>query len=172
MKVYARLGEGEKAKDTKSMFFAHGAASFQKFGTEEQLCKGCDMLLVGKSGEIGKPFISFELNAPARVFVLLVGGATKGLSKNIARGPAAIITLRDGRHPTAILLEHSGGKQYVIASGSPLWFCTVEQEVLAIGFEVTLPTSLNLTLPSPRTIRINDLALSSYFVLFTKPASP
>lgn len=90
----------------------------------------------------------------------------------MARGPLEIENLPGGWDPTPIPLEYSGGRQHIIGSGSPFWFSSVEQEILAIGFEVKLPTSLKLTLPGPRTVLVNGRAMSSYFVLFSKPGPP
>lgn len=169
MKKYARLDEAGKPKDTKSMLFAAGAGSFKIFGTNEAFCRGCDMLVTGKWREAGKPFVSFELRSPARVFVLLAGGAAEGLAKNMAKVQLEIENLPVGWDPTPIPLEHSSGKKHIIGGESSFWFSSVEQEAYAIGFEVTLPNSLNLTLPGPRTVLINGRSLSSYLVLFAKP---
>lgn len=171
MKKYARLDEAGKPKDTKSIFFAPGAASFRKFAAGEDFCKGCDMLVVGRTREVGDQFATFELNAPARVFVLLAGGAAKGLCRKLAKGPLPIENLPAGWDPTPIPLEYSDGDQHIISGGSSFWFSSVEQEVSAIGFEVTLPASLKFTLPGPRTVLINGRSMPSYFVLFAKPGS-
>lgn len=172
MKKYARLDGTGKPKDTKSIFFAPGAASFRRYGSKTEFCNGCDILVTGRWREAGKPFVNFELNAPARVFVLLAGGAAEGLSKSMDKRPLEVENLPSGFDSTPIALQYSGGKQHIIGDQSSFWFSSVEQEVYAIGFEVTLPPSLMITLPGPRTVLINGRSMANYFVLFAKQGSP
>lgn len=172
MKKYARLDEAGKPKDTKSMFFAPGAASFKKYGTEEDFCKGCDLLVAGRSKDADKPFVTFELNAPARVFVLLAGGAARGLSKRLSKfGSLPIENLPAGWDPTPIPLEYSGDGPHIFSTGSSFWYSSTELDVHAIAFEVTLPADLKFTLPGPHTVLIEGRTIPGYFVLFAKPGS-
>lgn len=96
MKKYARLDDAGRPRDTKSMFFAPGAASFRRYGGGEDFCKGCDMLVTGRARPDHKEFVTFELNAPARVFVLLAGGSASALSTTMEKAPLTVENLPTG----------------------------------------------------------------------------
>lgn len=172
VKRYAHIA-GSKP-DTRYMVFRPGVGTFKKFESDDYYFQGLDLLsTVLNFDQTTSDFVTFELNEPARVIILLSG---RDLGRRFFRDLAgshpaewAIRGLPDGFDPEPVLVEPAIDRDSLPPyENGPQDIGDVKTHGQALAFHVTVPSDLKMTLPHPGSISVNGQPGSLFTILFAE----